>query len=101
MSSAGRKRVFDQGQRKVYKGVSMKQKKTEMMYIKVSPKDRAAIEKAAAKNGMLPAEYIRACTITMMCAEFDGHALRCLAGGLSDAIGEIVSSVRGSKLAIE
>ena len=72
--------------------------KTVIVGVRLSPRDRAAIDKAAVKAHMNTSQFMRACTLTMMAADLDGHALRMLAVGISDAATEFVSTLRSKKV---
>jgi uncharacterized protein (DUF1778 family) len=57
--------------------------RTEAMLLRLTPEDKDAITKAAAKADMSREEYIRAAVLAYMAMTFNSHALRAaLRGGV-------------------
>lgn len=74
--------------------------KVERLVCRVTTKDKVAIEKAAARSGMNLSEYMRACTLTMMVAEFEPHALRVLGSGIAEAVSQLAGKLKMDRRAV-
>jgi hypothetical protein len=66
------------------------------MEVRLTPADKRAIERAAAKVDMTPSEYLRASALTMMTLDFDPHALRTAARNARDILQEKLRELVGA-----
>jgi len=73
--------------------------RTERMEVRLTPADKRAIERAAAKVDMTASEYLRASALTLMAVDLDPHALRAAARGaretLQEKLREVIGAVMG------
>lgn len=65
-----------------------RQKKTEMVMVRITPDDKAAIQKAAEKLEMSVSEYMRAATLAYLATGFNKHALNAVARGAIELLKE-------------
>jgi hypothetical protein len=63
-----------------------KEDRTELITIRVTPRDRRAFEKAAAKDGMTLSEFVRAAALGYMALSLNPHGLRSLAQGIINVV---------------
>ena len=70
--------------------------RTERMEVRLTPADKRAIERAAAKVDMTPSEYLRASALTLMTLDLDPHALRTAARAARDTLREKVRELIGA-----
>jgi metal-responsive CopG/Arc/MetJ family transcriptional regulator len=66
-----------------------KQKKTEMVLMRFSPDDLAAVDKAAEAEDMTRSEYIRAALLAYMALRMNKHALGAVLTGAKNILKEL------------
>ena len=76
----------------------MREVKSDRLELRLTPKDRQAIERAAKRAGMGISEYGRACILTMMVTQLDPHAIEELGKGIAVAAARLVSKLHGGRL---
>lgn len=59
-----------------------KDDRTEMISIRVTPRDKQAFEKIAEQEGMTLSETVRACALAYLAMRLDPHGLKMLAQGI-------------------
>lgn len=67
----------------------MREKKTVIFSVAVTPRDLIAIDRAAARAGFSRSGYMRACTLTIMVSQLDSHALAELGSGLVEGFSKL------------
>jgi hypothetical protein len=72
--------------------------RTERLEVRLTPADKEAIERGAAKFDMTSSEFVRAATLMMLVLEFDPHALRALGRGMTNAAREKIKAAVGALL---
>lgn len=72
-----------------------KKAKTEIVMIRFTPEDKVAIEKAAAREEMTMAEFIRAACLAYMALKFDKHALHAVLTGAREMMREFEEEAKG------
>lgn len=73
-----------------YTGGAMREPRSELVPVRFTRRDKAAVEKAAAAAGMNTSEYIRAATLMSMALSANPHAIRMLGHGLAELVSELV-----------
>lgn len=63
-----------------------KEDRTELITIRVTPRDRRAFEKAAAKEEMTLSEFVRAAALAYMALSLNPYGLRSLAQGIISVV---------------
>jgi mobilization protein NikA len=79
--------------------MARREPRTERMEVRLTPADKHAIERAAAKVDMTPSEYLRASALTLMAVDLDPYALRAAARNageiMREKLRELVGAVMG------
>lgn len=70
-----------------------KQPKSEIVMVRLTPADKAAVEAAAVKEEMSVSEYMRAATLVYMSLRLDRHALRVAVAGAKAMVQEATERV--------
>ena len=73
-----------------------KQSKSAFIPVRVTPDDKLAIEKAAARLEMSVSEFIRAATLAYMALRMDKHALNAVLTGAKEMLREFEAEGRDS-----
>ena len=75
--------------------------RTELISIRVTPRDREAFEKMAREEGMTLSELVRACALAYLALTLNPHGLKMLAQGIIDAVEDGLKKfqkVKGKKI---
>ena len=72
--------------------------RTERLEVRLTPADKEAIERGAAKFDMTASEFIRAATLAMLLLEFDPHAFRMIGRSITSATREKVKTLLSAVL---
>ena len=78
-----------------------KEERTELITIRVTPRDRRAFEKAASKDGMTLSEFVRAAALAYMAVSLNPEGLRILAQGIVNVVEDGLKKfqrVKGKKM---
>lgn len=78
--------------------------RTELISIRVTPRDREAFEKVAKQEGMTLSEAVRACALAYLAMRLDPHGLKMLAQGIIKTVEDGLKKfekVKGQKLILE
>ena len=70
--------------------------RSEVVVIRVTPEDRAAILRHAEREGMTLSEFGRAAMLAQLLIVGDSHALRELGGGVVNAVRKLVHRKRSA-----
>ncbi len=74
-----------------------KEERTEVIGVRVSPRDRRVFEKAAKEADMTLSEFLRAAALTYMAMTLNPDALKMLARGLVGAVEDGLKNLKHLK----
>ncbi|MGH7796624.1 MAG: plasmid mobilization protein [Candidatus Binatia bacterium] len=70
------------------------EERTEVIMVRVSPRDKKAFEEAAEELDMKVSEFVRAATLMYLALTVNPHALKLLVKGAAESVRETMQKLR-------